>query len=94
MAVWEPRRGLLIRAFQIVPRAKDAGSFSGVARVVPSPEGSRLAVLTYSKGVLPALPASSACRSLDSMRQDAAGEEVFRPRFPQPLALALGPRPS
>lgn len=70
VAVWEPRTGHLIRAFQIVPRAKDAGSFSGVARVVPSPEGSRLAVLTYSRGVLPALPAS---RSLDSMRQDAAG---------------------
>jgi WD40 repeat protein/class 3 adenylate cyclase/energy-coupling factor transporter ATP-binding protein EcfA2 len=51
VAWWDPRTGELRRELQIVPFEPDPEAFvGGVARAVPSPDGSTLAVVTYSLG--------------------------------------------
>jgi WD40 repeat protein/class 3 adenylate cyclase len=51
VAWWDPMTGALQRELRVTPRYEDPDSFVGaVARAVPSPDGSALAVVTYEQG--------------------------------------------
>jgi len=51
VASWDPRTGELVHELRVTPFQPDPDTFPGaVARAVPSPDGSSLAVVTYERG--------------------------------------------